>query len=256
MNILSLNGKVGLITGVANDKSIAYGVAKSCAAAGAQLALTYQTEKTRQYTEPLAQGLGASLFQFCDVTQQGSLEAVMEAIDKQYGRLDFVVHSMAFAPRDDLHGRVLDCSLVGFQQAMDVSVHSFIRMAKAAEPLLQEGSSLITMSYLGADRVVDHYGIMGLCKAALESATRYMAHELGPKGIRVNAVSPGPMLTRAASGIAQFDALMQQAIDRSPLRRLATTDQVGGLTAFLASDAAAGITGSTIYVDAGYHIEA
>lgn len=255
-SIINLNGKIGLITGIANDNSIAYGAAKACRAAGASLALTYQTEKTRKFTEPLAQSLQAGLFLPCDVTQEGSLESVFETIDKTYGKLDFMVHAMAFAPKDDLHGRVVDCSLAGFQQAMDVSVHSYIRMAKLAEPLMKEGGSLVTLSYLGADRVVDHYGVMGLCKAALESATRYMAHELGEKGIRVFAVSPGPMLTRAASGISHFDDLLQQAVSRSPLHRLATPDQVGNLTAFLVSPAAEGMTGSTIYVDAGYHIEA
>lgn len=254
--IVNLSGKVGLITGIANDKSIAYGAAQACRRAGASLALTYQNEKTRQYTQGLADGLGCEIFQLVDVTVPGSLESAFEAIDKKYGKLDFAIHSMAFAPANDLHGRVADCSAEGFQKSMDISVHSFIRMAKLAEPLMVEGGALVTMTYLGADRVVENYGIMGMCKAALESGTRYLAHELGGKNIRVYAVSPGPMLTRAASGISHFDDLMKQAADRSPLHRLATPEQVGNMTAFLVSEAAAGMTGSTIYVDAGYHIEA
>lgn len=254
--IINLEGKVGLITGIANDKSIAFGAAKACRAAGAELAVTYQTEKTRSFTQPLVDGLPAGLFLPCDVTQPGSLEAVFAEVERKYGKLDFVVHSMAFAPALDLHGHLVDVSLDGFSRSMDISVHSFIRMAKLAAPLMREGGSLMTMTYLGADRVVENYGLMGLCKAALESATRYLAHELGEKGIRVYAISPGPMLTRAASGISHFDELMQKAVDRAPLHRLATPNEVGNLAAFLASSAAGGMTGSTIYVDAGYHIEA
>lgn len=251
--LVDLSGKTGLITGIANDKSIAYGVAQACRRAGADLVVTYQTEKTLKFVEPLAESLGAELIQ-CDVTQPGSLEGVFASLAER--GLDFLVHSMAFAPKDDLHGRVIDCSLEGFQQAMDISVHSFLRMAKLAEPVMKPGGAMVTMTYLGADRVVPHYGVMGLAKAALESATRYMAHELGEKDVRVFAVSPGPMLTRAASGIAQFNNLLESAQTRSPLHRLASIDNVGALTAFLVSDAASGMTGSTIYVDAGYHIEA
>lgn len=254
--IVNLEGKVGIITGLANDKSIAYGIAKACRRAGAQLAACYQTEKTATYVKPLVDALGVEVFELCDVAIPGSLEAFYSAVEQRFGKVDFIVHAMAFAPKDDLHGRVVDCSMDGFQKAMNISTHSFIRMAKLAEPLMKDGGTMLTMTYLGADRVVDNYGLMGLCKAALESASRYLAHELGPKGIRVLAVSPGPMLTRAASGIAHFDDLMDQAIARAPLHRLATPDQVGSTCAFLVSDAAAGMTGSTIYVDAGYHIEA
>ena len=254
--IIDLNGKIGLITGIANDKSIAYGVAKACKLAGADLAITYQNEKTAKYTQPLADQLEAKVFTLCDVTIDGSLEAVFEQVKEKYGKIDFVLHSMAFAPMEDLHGNLIDCSAGGFTKSMDISVHSFIRMAKLAAPLMTDGGSIITMTYLGADRVVENYGIMGLCKAALESATRYLAHELGPKNIRVYAISPGPMFTRAASGINHFDELMDKAVSRSPLHRLATIDQVGNLAAFLVSDAASGMTGDIIYVDAGYHIEA
>ena len=254
--IVNLNGKIGLITGIANDKSIAYGVAKACRSAGAELAITYQTEKTSKYTKPLADDLESKVFTLCDVTVPGSMESVFEQIEKEYGKLDFVLHSMAFAPMQDLHGNLINCSADGFAKSMDISVHSLIRVAKLAEPLMKDGGAIVTMTYLGADRVVENYGIMGLCKAALESATRYLAHELGPKNIRVYAVSPGPMFTRAASGINHFDELMDKAVNRSPLHRLATIDQVGNLTAFLVSDAASGMTGDIIYVDAGYHIEA
>lgn len=256
MNPAVLSGKIGLVTGLANDKSIAWGVARACASKGAELVLTYQNDKARQYTAALAESLPASLFEPLDVTTPGSLEALMQKIVDKHGKLDFLVHSMAFAPLADLHGRVTDCSLEGFQKAMDISVHSLIRMARAAEPLMKDGGSIVTMSYLGAERVVPNYGIMGVCKAALESATRYLADELGPKGIRVNAVSPGPMPTRAASGIAHFDELMESAIRKAPLHRLATLEQVGELTAFLVSAPAAAITGSTIHADGGYHIEA
>lgn len=254
--VVNLQGKVGLVTGLANDKSIAYGVAKACRNAGAELVLSWQNEKTRSYTSAIADELQAGLFEHLDVTQSDSVEALVEAVSTKYGRLDFLVHSMAFAPKDDLHGRVLDSSLDGFSQAMDVSVHSFIRLSKAFEPILSDGGALVTMTYLGSERVVKHYGLMGLCKAALESATRYMADEMGERGVRVFAVSPGPMLTRAASGISHFDSLMKDAVERSPLHRLATPEQVGNLTAFLVSPAAAGMTGATVYVDAGYHIEA
>lgn len=254
--IINLDGKVGLITGIANDKSIAYGVAKACKSAGANLAVTYQNDKTRKYTEPLVQDLEAKVFTLCDVTLEGSLEETFQKIEKEYGKLDFVLHSMAFAPMEDLHGNLIDCSANGFAKSMGISVHSFIRMAKLAAPLMKDGGAIITMTYLGADRVVENYGIMGLCKAALESATRYLAHELGSKNIRVYAISPGPMFTRAASGINHFDELMEKAVTRSPLHRLATIDQVGNLAAFLVSDAASGMTGDIIYVDAGYHIEA
>lgn len=255
-NIINLSGKVGLITGIANDKSIAYGAALACRAAGAELVLTYQNEKTRSYTQDLADGLGAELFLPGDVTNPDDIDVLFSAIAQHYGRLDFLIHSMAFAPAADLHGRLTDCSYEGFAKAMDISVHSFLRLAHKAEPLMVDGGTILTMSYLGAERVVKNYALMGVCKAALESSTRYLAHELGEKDIRVLAVSPGPMLTRAASGIGHFDELLKSAVERAPLHRLATPDQVGALSAFLVSKAAAGMTGSTIFVDAGFHIEA
>lgn len=254
--MFSLKGKRGLITGIANADSIAYAVAKSCVASGAEVALTYQNDKTKKYTEALAQELNAELFLPCDVTLEGSLEAVFDAMKEKWGTIDFVLHSMAFAKQADLHGRVVDSSKEGLFVAMDISCHSFVRMAKLAEPLMPKGGSLVTMSYLGADRVVPNYGVMGLVKASLESATRYMASELGEKGIRVNCVSPGPVLTRAGTGITNFDQLMDEARAKSPMHSLANKEDIGDLTALLFSDAGRSMTGSLIYVDAGYHIMA
>ena len=249
-----LAGKRGLIVGVANEHSLAWGAARHCRAAGAELALTWLNDKARPHVQPLAERLHASIRMPLDVDQPGQLEALFDAIRAQWGRLDFVLHSIAFAPAADLHGRVVDCSREGFARAMDTSCHSFLRIARLAEPLMQQGGSLLTMSYLGADEVIHNYGLMGPVKAALEASVRYLAAELGPAGIRVNAVSPGPVATRAASGIAQFEQLMADAVQRAPLGRLVDIDDVGALCAFLVSDAARSITGSTLYVDAGVHI--
>lgn len=250
----ALAGKKGLITGIANDQSIAYGCAKAYRYHGAELAITYLNDKARPYVEPLARELEASIFMPLDVLAEGSMEAVFAAIAKKWGRLDFAVHSMAFAPRADLHGRVVDCSREGFLTAMDVSCHSFIRMARLAEPLMSDGGTLFTMSYYGAHKVVEHYNLMGPVKAALEATARYLAYELGPKGIRVHVISPGPLKTRAASGIEHFDDLLADAAERAPARQLVTIDDVGIATAALSGDGARLITGETIYVDGGLHI--
>ena len=250
----ALQGKKGLVVGVANDKSIAWGCARALRDAGAELALTWFNDKARPHVEPLAQQLQAPITLPLDVDQAGQMEAVFDAIAQRWGQLDFVLHSIAFAPKSDLHGRVVDSSREGFARAMDISCHSFARMAHLAEPLMPQGGSLMTMSYVGAEEVIPGYGLMGPVKAALEASTRYLAAELGPKGIRVNAISPGPLATRAASGIPDFDALLQEAVQRAPLRRLVDIDEVGALCTFLAGDGAKAITGSTLYVDAGYHI--
>ncbi|HVM80094.1 MAG TPA: enoyl-ACP reductase FabI [Stellaceae bacterium] len=247
-------GKKGLITGIANDQSIAYGCAKAFRRFGAELAITYLNEKAKPYVEPLARELEAPIFMPLDVMAPGAMEAVFEAIKTKWGKLDFVVHSMAFAPKADLHGRVVDCSREGFLLAMDVSCHSFIRMAKLAEPLMKDGGTLFTMSFYGAHKVVEHYNLMGPVKAALEATSRYLAFELGPKGIRVHTISPGPLRTRAASGINHFDELLEDAAARAPARQLVTIDDVGIATAALAGDGAKLITGETIYVDGGLHI--
>ena len=254
----SLEGKVGLITGIANEKSISSGVAEVCKEAGARLVITYQNDKTLAFIEPIVDRLGVEDVFLLDVTQPETLASVFGAIDARHGRLDFVLHSMAFAKRDDLHGRVVDTSADGFALAMDISTHSFVRLTKGAEPLLEKagGGSVLTLTYLGADKVIPHYGVMGLCKAALEAATRYMAAELGPKNIRINAISPGPLMTRAASGISGFDGLMASAIERSPMHQVVTPEDVGALAAFLFSDAGRFITGGVHFVDAGYNIMA
>jgi enoyl-[acyl-carrier protein] reductase I len=249
-----LSGKKGLILGIANEHSIAYGCAKAFRTLGADLAITYLNEKAKRFVEPLANELGAPIFLPCDVSESGQLEAVFGAMDRAWGRLDFALHAIAFAPKDDLHGRLTDCSRDGFLMAMDVSCHSFMRMARLAEPMMRDGGTLFTMSYYGAEKVIEHYNVMGPVKAALESAVRYLAYELGPRGIRVHAISPGPVMTRAASGIDHFDELMEAAAKRAPERRLVSIEDVGAATAFLATDYAKLITGETVYVDGGYHI--
>jgi enoyl-[acyl-carrier protein] reductase I len=248
-----LKGKRGLVIGVANADSIAYGSAVKLRAFGADLALTYLNDKARQYVAPLAEKIDASLLLPLDVTQPGQMQAVFDRLRAEWGRLDFAIHSIAFAPREDLHGRVVDCSQAGFLQAMQVSCHSFLEMARLAEPLMTEGGTLITMSYYGADKVVDNYNLMGPVKAALEASVRYAAKELAPRNIRVFAVSPGPLRTRASSGIAQFDELIEMAVKRSPGRRLVDIAEIGRVVAFLAMPASSAMTGDVVYVDAGLH---
>ena len=248
-----LKGRRGLVVGIANENSIAYGCAAKLRAFGAELAVTWLNDKAERFVRPLAEGLGAAISLPLDVERPGEMEAVFDHIAAEWGRLDFVIHSIAFAPRADLHGRVVDCSAEGFAQAMQVSCWSFLRMAKLAEPLMTQGGALVTMSYYGADKVVDNYNMMGPVKAALEACVRYTAAELGPRGIRAYAVSPGPLRTRAASGIAQFDELIDMAVSRAPAGRLVDIAEVGRVVAFLVSGAASGMTGDTIYVDGGLH---
>jgi len=249
-----LDGKKGLIVGIANEHSIAWGCAKAFRAFGSDVAVTYLNDKAKKYVEPLARELDAHIFMPLDVQAQGQMEAVFERIEKDWKKLDFVVHSIAFSPKSALGGRVIDVDLDGFRTTMDVSVWSFIRMAHLAEPLMTQGGSLFTMTYYGSQMVVENYNIMGVAKAALESAVRYMAAELGPKGIRVHAISPGPLATRAASGIPDFDELLEKARTKAPTRSLVSIEDVGVATAFLAHDAARLITGETLYIDGGYHI--
>jgi enoyl-[acyl-carrier protein] reductase I len=251
---LLLEGKRGLIVGIANDQSIAWGCAKAFRALGAELAVTYLNDKAKKYVEPLARELKASIVTPLDVQVPGQMEAVFERIKKEWGQIDFLVHSIAFSPKDTLRGRVVDVPQDGFLTTMDVSCWSFIRMAHFAEPLMKKGGTLFTMTYYGSQMVVENYNIMGVAKAALECAVRYMAAELGPKGIRVHAISPGPLATRAASGIPEFDNLLDKAKSKAPARSLVSIDDVGIATAFLAHDAARLITGETLYVDGGYHI--
>ena len=249
-----LEGKQGLIVGIANDQSIAWGCAKAFRALGAEVAVTYLNEKAKKFVEPLARELEAPILMPLDVRTPAQMEAVFERIEKEWGRLDYLIHSIAFSPKDTLCGRVVDVPQDGFLMTMDVSCSSFIRMAHLAEPLMTRGGTLFTMTYYGSQMVVENYNIMGVAKAALESAVRYMAAELGPKGIRVNAISPGPLATRAASGIPEFDELLDKAKSKAPARSLVSIDDVGVATAFLAHDGAKLITGETLYVDGGYHI--
>lgn len=251
---LDLAGKKGLVIGIANKQSIAYGCAHAFRALGAELAVTYLNDKARPYVAPLAEELGASIFLPCNVQAEGELEAVFAEIEKRWGRLDFALHSIAYAPAKDLHGRLTDCSAEGFLTAMDVSCHSFVRMCRLAEPLMTDGGTLFTMSYYGAEKVVEHYSVMGPVKAALESAARYLAAELGPKRIRVHAISPGPLKTRAASGIDHFDELLTKAAERAPLHHIVGIEDIGMTTAVLATDAGRMLTGGTTYVDGGYSV--
>ena len=249
-----LAGQKALVIGVANDKSIAYGCAKAFRATGADLAITWLNEKARPYVEPLARELAASITGAVDVAVPGQLEAMFDQIRTKWGRLDILVHSIAFAPKDDLQGGLLNCSAEGFAKAMDVSCHSFIRMAKLAAPLMTEGGAMFAMSYYGANRVVANYNVMGPVKAALEAACRYLAYELGPQGIRVHAMSPGPLKTRAASGLKDFELLLSEAAQKAPLGELVDIMDVGFTCAYLATPFAKRITGGTVYVDGGANL--
>jgi enoyl-[acyl-carrier protein] reductase I len=249
-----LTGKKALIVGVANEHSIAWGCAQAMRRAGAEIAMTYLNDRAKPHVEPLAKALDAEIFLPLEVRDPAQVDGLFAAIAERWGGLDILVHSIAFAPRDALQGRVVDCPRDGFLAAMDVSCWSFLDLARRAEPLMRQGGTMMTMSYLGANEVVDNYGIMGPVKAALESCVRYVATELGPKGIRVHAVSPGPLATRAASGIKDFDDLMAKVSARAPARRLVTIEEVGAACVFLACDYAAAMTGETLYVDGGYHI--
>jgi len=249
-----LEGKRGLIVGIANDQSIAWGCAKAFRAFGAELAVTYLNDKARKYVEPLAEIVEAPIVMPLDVRTPGQMEAVFERIEKDWGRLDFVVHSIAFSPKEALQGRVTDVGREGFLATMDVSCWTFLRMAHLAEPLMRTGGTLFTMTYYGSQRVVKNYNIMGVAKAALECSVRYLAAELGPKGIRVHAISPGPLATRAASGIPEFDSLLEKARGKAPSRALVDIDDVGMACAFLAHDAARLMTGQVLYIDGGYNI--
>ena len=250
--LLNLSGKKGLILGVANDQSIAWGCALMAKQMGAEVMVTCLNEKAKGYVEPLTKAEQINL-EICNVEDPGALEALVNNAVKKFGQLDFVIHSIAWAPLEDLHGRVVDSSSVGFARAMEVSCHSFATLAKLCAPHMPKGGALLTMTYLGADEAVPHYGLMGPVKAALESLVRYMAVELGGNGIRVHAVSPGPILTRAASGIDHFDELMRDAAQKSPLGRPVRLEEIASLSTFLCSDAASGMTGQTIYVDGGCH---
>jgi enoyl-[acyl-carrier protein] reductase I len=251
-----LSGNKALVIGVANDSSIAYGCAKAFRTAGADLAITWLNAKARPYVEPLAQELEASITVPLDVSVPGELEAVFDLVRERWGKLDILVHSIAFAPKADLAGGLLDCSAEGFAKAMDISCHSFVRMAKLAAPLMTDGGAMFAMSYYGANRVVPNYNVMGPVKAALEAACRYLAYELGPRGIRVHAISPGPLKTRAASGLKDFEQLLNEAAEKAPVGELVDIMDVGFTCAYLATPFARRVTGGTVYVDGGANIVA
>jgi len=249
-----LKGKKVLIFGVANEDSIAYGCAKAFRSVGADLAMSWLNEKARRFVEPLAQEVEAAITGAVDVSLPGQLEAMFDQVRDQWGQLDILVHSIAFAPKEDLQGGLLDCSAEGFAKAMDVSCHSFVRMAKLAAPLMTEGGTMFAMSYYGANRVVPNYNVMGPVKAALEAACRYLAYELGPRGIRVHAISPGPLKTRAASGLKDFERMLNEAAHKAPLGELVDIMDVGYACAYLATPFARRVTGGLVYVDGGANL--
>jgi enoyl-[acyl-carrier protein] reductase I len=244
----------GLIVGLANDKSIAWGCVKAFHEQGAELAITYLNEKTKTFIAPLVEQVNAPIFSPLDMTNDAQLDDVFKTIEARWGKLDFLLHSIAFAPQQDLQNPLIDSSAEGFKIAMDISCHSLIRLAKRAVPLMKDGGSILTMSYYGSEKVIENYNLMGPVKAALESSVRYLSKELGSKLIRVNAISPGPVMTRAASGLSHFDELMEKAAKNAPLQQLVSIEQIGHMAAFLASDKAQNITGQVIYVDSGYNV--
>jgi enoyl-[acyl-carrier protein] reductase I len=251
-----LKGSKALVVGIANEHSIAYGCAKAFRELGADVAITYLNDKARTYVEPLARELEAPLFLPLDVSVEGQLEAVFDSITRQWGRLDILAHSIAFAPKEDLQGGLINCSAAGFAKAMDVSCHSFVRMARLAVPLMTNGGTMFAMSYHGASKVIPTYSVMGPVKAALESCCRYLAYELGGKGIRVHAISPGPLKTRAAGGLKDFDLLLAEAEQRAPIGELVDIMDVGFTCAYLATPYARRVSGETLYVDGGVNIMA
>ncbi|MCR9123644.1 MAG: enoyl-ACP reductase FabI [Phyllobacteriaceae bacterium] len=249
-----MKGKRGLVIGLANNRSVAWGIAKSCAAHGAELALTYQGDALRRRVEPLAQELNALVAGHLDVTEPASLDAVFAHLEKTWGRLDFLVHAVAFSDKDELTGRYVDTSRENFNSSMDISVYSLTDLARRAEPLMTNGGSILTLTYYGAEKVMPHYNVMGVAKAALEASVRYLAVDLGPQGIRVNAVSAGPIKTLAASGIGDFRYILKWNEYNSPLRRTVSIDEVGDAALYLLSDLSRSVTGEVHHVDSGYHV--
>lgn len=248
-------GKRGLVMGVANNRSIAWGIAKACAAQGAEIALTYQGDALKKRVEPLAAELGSTIVLPCDVTDAASMDAVFESLAKTWGRLDFLVHAIAFADKNELDGRYVDTSEKNFTQSLLISCYSFTALARRAEPLMTNGGSLVTLTYYGAEKVMPHYNVMGVAKAALEASVRYLASDLGKNNIRVNAISAGPIKTLAASGISDFRYILRWNEYNSPLRRTVTIEDVGGAGVYLLSDLSRGVTGEIHHVDSGYHVQ-
>lgn len=250
-----LAGKRGLVMGVANDRSLAWGIANACAAQGAELAFTYQGEALERRVRPLAAGIGSDLVFPCDVADESSVDAAFAALAGRWERLDFLVHAIGWADKSYLRGRYLDTPREAFLQALDISCYSFVAVSRRAVAMMAPGGALLTLSYLGAEKVIPHYNVMGVAKAALEASVRYLAHELGARRIRVNAISAGAVKTRAASGIAHFDDLLDESAKAAPLHRLIEPDDVGRMALALISDYGSGVTGEVVHVDAGMHIE-
>lgn len=249
-----LKGKKALVVGIANDSSIAYGCAKMLKLAGADLAITYLNDKAKPFVDKIVDELQPSIYMPCNVTDKIQINNLFEEIKSKWQEIDIFIHSVAFAPKDDLHGPVTECSKEGFLLAMEVSCYSFIEMSNLARLLMKNGGTLFAMSFHGAQQVIEHYNVMGPVKAALESTVRYMAYELGAQNIRVIAISPGPVKTRAASGLEDFDRLLQRAQQESPLKSLVDIEDVGAMVTYLSSNYAKHITGDTIYIDAGFHL--
>jgi enoyl-[acyl-carrier protein] reductase I len=247
-------GKRGLIMGVANDRSIAWGIARALAAQGAECAFSYQGESLEKRVRPLAASIGAEILLPCDVTDEASIDATFAALEQRWGKLDFLVHAIGFADKQFLRGRYMDTPREAFLQALDISCYSFVSVARRAAALMPEGGSLLTLSYLGAERVTPHYNVMGVAKAALEASVRYMAVDVGARNIRVNAISAGPIKTLAASGIGDFRYILKWNQYNSPLKRNTTIEDVGGAGVYLLSDLGAGVTGEVLHVDSGYHV--
>jgi enoyl-[acyl-carrier protein] reductase I len=247
-------GKRGLVLGVANNRSIAWGITKACHAQGAEIALTYQGEAIKKRVEPLAAGIGSKLVLPCDVTDEASVEAVFKTLGETWGSIDFLVHAVAFSDKEELDGRYVDTSQDNFVQTLLISCYSFTALAKRAERLMPNGGSLLTLTYYGAEKVMPHYNVMGVAKAALEASVRYLAADLGKGGIRVNAISAGPIKTLASSGISDFRYILKWNEYNSPLRRTVSVDEVGGGALYLLSDLSRGVTGEILHIDAGYHV--
>ncbi|ENN89054.1 NADH-enoyl acyl carrier protein reductase [Rhizobium freirei PRF 81] len=246
-------GKRGVILGVANNRSIAWGIAKACSDAGAEIALTWQGDALKKRVEPLAQELGAFMAGHCDVTEPATIDAVIDALEAKWGKIDFIVHAIAFSDKDELTGRYLDTSRDNFTKTMDISVYSFTAVAQRAERIMNDGGSMITLTYYGAEKVMPHYNVMGVAKAALEASVRYLAVDLGGRGIRVNAISAGPIKTLAASGIGDFRYILKWNEYNAPLKRTVTIDEVGNSALYLLSDLSTAVTGEVHHVDSGYH---
>ncbi|MGZ9809822.1 enoyl-ACP reductase FabI [Pseudoroseicyclus sp. H15] len=247
-------GKRGLIMGLANDKSIAWGIAKALAEAGAELAFSYQGEALKKRVGPLAESLGSDFVHECDVGDDASIDALFEALDERWDGIDFIVHAIAFSDKNELRGRYIDTSRDNFRVSMDISVYSFTAVARRAAARMSEGGSMLTLTYYGSEKVMPHYNVQGLAKAALEASVRYMAEDLGKDGIRVNSISAGPIKTLAASGIGDFRYILKWNEYNSPLRRNVTTTDVGKSALYLLSDMGSGVTGECLHVDAGYHV--